>query len=88
MHTIPPLILLHENGYKFLAAANGSGDVQLKSGCYSTSQYSDYLAPHCRSLSQRIRPRQSGEKTSLPALQRSTPKADDIFRIARVIDQG
>ena len=39
---------------------------QLKSACDSTSQYSDYLAPHCRSLSQRIRPRQAGEKTLPP----------------------
>jgi len=39
---------------------------QVKSACDSTSQYSDYLAPHCRSLSQRIRPRQAVEKTSPP----------------------
>lgn len=37
---------------------------QVKSACDSTSQYSGYLAPRCRSLSQRIRPRQAGEKPS------------------------
>jgi hypothetical protein len=29
MHTFSPLILLQENEYKFLAAANGGDDVRL-----------------------------------------------------------
>jgi hypothetical protein len=29
MHTLSPLILLHENGYKVLTAANGGDDVRL-----------------------------------------------------------
>lgn len=29
MHTFSPLILLHENGYKFLTAADGGDNVRL-----------------------------------------------------------
>jgi hypothetical protein len=60
----------------------------LKSACDSTSQYNDYLATPCRSLSHRHSTPQPGAKTPPLSLPSSPPKADQPPRIIRTMSEN